>query len=70
MYFEVLNRPHGEPMANHCIPFSQQKNLRRIIFKVIAEFAPFAAAAREVLVDCGGYFFPRLRWDFSRSSTE
>ena len=53
MNFEMLNRPYGEAMADHRIPFRQQKDLRRIIFKAIAEFAPFAAAVREVFVDCG-----------------
>ena len=64
MNFEMLNRPYGESMADHRIPFSKQKDLRLIIFKVIAEFAPFAAAVREIFVDCGDYFFTPLALGF------
>ena len=56
MYSEMLNSPHSKPMTDYRIPLGQQKDLRHIIFEIVTEFAPFAAAVREIFVDCGGYF--------------
>ena len=60
VYSEMLNRPHRKSMAEYGIPFRQQKDFRCIIFEIIAECAPFAAAVCKIFVDCDSYFSATL----------
>ena len=54
------NRGFCENFGLYRIQLRQLDDLRRAVFKIEPNFAPFAVARRLIQVDSGGYFFVLL----------